>query len=420
MTVGRADANAGIRDTARKQTPAAAILRNTDLQCSRSKPTNLAPAGTLALTLGLATDKAAPRNGSLANVVSTSVKATVYHGPRDVRVETVPDPALRTPGDAIVRVVNAAICGSDLWPYRGIRQWEPGSRLGHEFTGIVEAVGAGVHGVRPGDFVAAPFAFSDGTCVYCHEGLQTSCPHGGFWGGTDNDGGQGEFVRVPYADATLVGIPDAIRADRAKRVAALALTDVMGTGFHGVKAAGFARGNDVVVVGDGAVGLCAVIAARYLGAHRIVSVGHHAGRLAMATQFGATDTIDSKDADAAERVRELTAGGAPSVVEAVGVQATLDLALAMARDGGTVSFVGVPAEMNSIDFSRLFSHNIAVRGALAPVRAYLPELMTALADGKIDPSPVFTQLLPLDGSPDGYAAMDGRSAIKVCLEVSAA
>jgi threonine dehydrogenase-like Zn-dependent dehydrogenase len=347
------------------------------------------------------------------------VKATVYHGPRDVRVETVSDPGLHTPGEAIVRVVNAAICGSDLWPYRGIRTWESGSRLGHEFTGVVEAVGADVRGVRPGDFVAAPFAYADGTCGYCREGLQTSCPHGGFWGGTDNDGGQGQFVRVPYADATLVGIPDAIRADGAKRVAALALTDVMGTGFHGVKATGFAPGSDVVIVGDGAVGLCAVIAARYLGANRIVSVGHHAGRLALAARFGATDTIDSNDADAVERVVELTAGGAQSVVEAVGVQATLDLALAMARDGGTVSFVGVPAEMKTIDFARLFSHNIAVRGALAPVRAYLPELMTALADGKIDPSPVFDLVLPLDGSPDGYASMDARSAIKVCLEVSA-
>jgi threonine dehydrogenase-like Zn-dependent dehydrogenase len=347
------------------------------------------------------------------------VKATVFHGPRDVRVETVPDPKLRSPADAVVRVVNAAICGSDLWPYRGIREWEPGSRLGHEFTGIVEAVGADVRHVRPGDFVAAPFAFADGTCGYCREGLQTSCPHGGFWGGTDNDGGQGEFVRIPFADATLVGIPDAIRADGAKRVAALALTDVMGTGFHGVKAAGFVPGSDVVIVGDGAVGLCAVIAARYLGANRIISIGHHAGRMAMATQFGATDTVDSNDADAVERVRELTAGGAASVVEAVGVQATLDLALKLVRDGGTVSFVGVPAEMEKLDFGRLFSGNVALRGALAPVRAYLPELMTALADGKIDPSPVFTQVLPLDGSPDGYASMDARSAIKVCLEVSA-
>jgi threonine dehydrogenase-like Zn-dependent dehydrogenase len=347
------------------------------------------------------------------------VKATVFHGPRDVRVESVPDPAIKTPADAIVRVVNAAICGSDLWPYRGVAKWAPGSRIGHEFTGVVEAVGADVRGVKAGQFVAAPFSYADGTCEFCHEGLQTSCPHAGFWGGTENDGGQGQFVRVPFADATLVAIPDAIRADAGKRTAALALTDVMGTGFHGAKTAGVRGGGSVVVVGDGAVGLCAVLSARYLGAERIVSVGHHPERLALARQFGATDTVDSHDENAGETIRELTKGGARSVVEAVGVQSSLDLALAAVRDGGTVSFVGVPAGMETLTFRRLFNGNVALRGALAPVRAYLPELMSALADGKIDPSPVFTLRLPLESSPDGYRAMDGRAAIKVCLDVSA-
>jgi len=346
------------------------------------------------------------------------VKATVYHGTRDVRVETVPDPARKAPTDALVRVVNAAICGSDLWPYRGIAAWAPGSRLGHEFTGIVEEIGSAVTGFKAGDFVAAPFSYAEGSCSFCREGLPTSCPNAGFWGGVDDDGGQGQFVRVPFADATLVAIPDAIRADPAKRVAVLALTDVMGTGFHGVKTAGTSAGGDVVVIGDGAVGLCAVIAARYLGAERIVCVGHHAGRLAIAAGFGATDTIDSHDPDAVNRIKEATSGGARSVVEAVGVQSTLDLALDVVRDGGTVSFVGVPAGMEKLTFRRLFSGNVALRGALAPVRTYLPELMGALAAGKIDPSPVFTSVLPLEGSPDGYRAMDQRETIKVCLDVS--
>jgi threonine dehydrogenase-like Zn-dependent dehydrogenase len=346
------------------------------------------------------------------------VKATVFHGARDVRVESVPDPVRKAPTDVLVRVVNAAICGSDLWPYRGIAAWAPGSRLGHEFTGIVEETGSAVTGFKKGEFVAAPFSYADGSCSFCREGLPTSCPSVGFWGGAVNDGGQGQFVRVPFADATLVAIPDAIRADPAKRVAVLALTDVMGTGFHGAKTAGTSAGGDVVIVGDGAVGLCAVIAARYLGAERIVCVGHHAGRLAIAAGFGATHTIDSNEPGAADRVKEWTSGGARSVVEAVGVQSTLDLALEVVRDGGTVSFVGVPAGMEKVTFRRLFSGNVALRGALAPVRTYLPELMGALAAGKIDPSPVFTSNLPLDGSPDGYRAMDQRETIKVCLDVS--
>jgi threonine dehydrogenase-like Zn-dependent dehydrogenase len=347
------------------------------------------------------------------------VKATVFHGARDVRVETVPDPSIKQPGDAIVRVVDAAICGSDLWPYRGVADWPAGSRLGHEFTGIVEAVGSGVQDVRVGQFVAAPFSYADGSCAFCRRHLYTSCEHAGFWGGLDDDGGQGQFVRVPFADATLVAIPDAIRDDAGKRTAALALTDVMGTGFHGAVSAGTTRGGTVVIVGDGAVGLCAVQSARYLGAERIVSVGHHAERLALAQRFGATDIVDSHDPQAQQKIVELTHGGAESVVEAVGVQSSLDLALGAVRDGGTVAFVGVPAGMETISFRRLFNGNVALRGALAPVRAYLPELMSALAGGRIDPGPVFTLKLPLEASPRGYEAMDGRSAIKVCLEVSA-
>lgn len=361
----------------------------------------------------------APGNPARTRAVRSHVKATVYHGARDVRVETVPDPSIVNPTDALVRVVNAAICGSDLWPYRGIGNWQAGSRIGHEFTGVVEAVGSEVRGVRVGQFVAAPFSYADGSCEFCHDGLYTSCRHSGFWGG-ENDGGQGEFVRVPFADATLVAIPDAVREDATKRTAALALTDVMGTGYHGVVSSGAKAGADVVVVGDGAVGLCAVLSARYLGARTIVAVGHHAGRLQIAKDFGATQTVDSHDPEAAQKIVDATDGGVPHVVEAVGNQNSLDFALTVVRDGGIVSFVGVPAGMEKVDFRRLFSGNVSLRGALAPVRAYLPELMTALAEGAIDPSPVFTRRLPLAESPEGYRAMDEREAIKICLDVTAA
>ncbi|MFN2459977.1 MAG: zinc-binding dehydrogenase [Candidatus Velthaea sp.] len=349
------------------------------------------------------------------------MKATVFHGPRDVRVETVPDPAIREPGDAIVRVVNAAICGSDLWPYRGIATaWEPGYRIGHEFIGVVEETGSDARAFARGAMVAAPFSYCDGVCDFCREGLYTSCRHAGFWGGEDEDGGQGQFVRVPFADATLRPIPDAVAHDPAKRASALALTDVMSTGHHGCVRAGVRAGGTVAVIGDGAVGLCAVISARRSQAARIIAVGHHASRLELARRFGATDIVDSSDPEAAAKIVELTGGGAHSVVEAVGSQVTLDFGVAIARPGGTVSYVGVPFGVETLDARRLFSNNIAIAGALAPTRAYIDDLMADVENGAIDPSPVFTLRLPLERSPEGYAAMDKREAIKVILDVSAA
>ena len=347
------------------------------------------------------------------------MKATIFHAPLDVRVETVPDPPVRERTDAVVRVVNAAICGSDLWFYRGISKWEPGWRTGHEFIGRVEAVGAGVRDVKVGDVVAAPFAFSDGSCEHCLHALYTSCEHGGMWGREFESGGQGELVRVPFADAVLVKMPEAVAHDARKRTAALALTDVMSTGHHGVVRAQGGAGKIVMVIGDGAVGLCAVLAARRLNADRIVAVGHHAARLAIAKQFGASDLIDSKGNDTAAQIIELTRGGPHAVVEAVGSQATMDLAIAVCRPGGTVSYVGVPHGVKTFDSSRVFGENITIAGALAPVRAYLPELLADVANGTIDPSPVFDVRLPLDRTPEGYALMHERRAIKVALEVSA-
>jgi threonine dehydrogenase-like Zn-dependent dehydrogenase len=349
------------------------------------------------------------------------VQATVFHATRDVRVETVPDPTIIAPTDALVRVVNAAICGSDLWFYRGINEWQPGWRTGHEYTGVVEAVGAAVTGVKPGDFVIAPFSYSDGSCEFCDEGLFTSCPHLGFWGGSGgNDGGQGEFVRVPYADAVLVVVPADVAAQPGKRAALLALTDVMGTGFHGALSAGAGPGRIVAVIGDGAVGLCAVQSAKVLGAERIIAVGHHAGRLQIARDFGATDVIDSAAPDATDAVREMTKGGAHAVVEAVGNQDTMDFATTVVRSGGKICFVGVPATIKTLDFGRLFMDNVSVRGGIAPVRQYIPRLLDDLAANRIDPAPVFSLRLPLAQSPAGYAAMDERRAIKVILDVGAA
>ena len=344
------------------------------------------------------------------------MKATVYHGAHDVRLETVPDPSLRHPHDAIVRVTRAAICGSDLWFYRGVTEWTPGDRTGHEFVGIVEAIGSGVRGVRPGDPVIAPFVSSDGTCEYCRGGLQTSCVHMSNFGDEQN-GGQAEFVLVPYADGTLVKMPEAIAADRRKHDASVTLSDVMATGHHGVVSAQAAPGSTVVIVGDGAVGLCGVLsAAKEIRAERIVAVGHNAARLEIAKRFGATHTFNSHDDGVQDEIRELTSGGAAHVVEAVGNQESMDLAVNVARPGGTVSFVGVPHNVKTPPLRSIFLNNLSLRGALAPARAYLPRLIESLEAGRIDPSPVLDLSLPLERVAEGYAAMDERRAIKVLLE----
>lgn len=346
------------------------------------------------------------------------MKATVYHGARDVRLETVPDPAIHKDTDAIVRVTRAAICGSDLWFYRGVTQWDPGDRTGHEFVGVVEEVGKGVTTVKPGDAVIAPFVSSDGTCEFCQEGLQTSCVHMTNWGDEKN-GAQAQAVRVPFADGTLVkAAPELIAGDNAW-ASALALCDVMPTGHHGVVSAGAQRGGTVAVVGDGAVGLCAILSARYVvGAETVIAVGHNEKRLKLARQFGATDTYNSHHPEVPQAILELTRGGVPSVVEAVGNQASFDLAVEIARPGGTVAYVGVPHNVKSPPMRPAFLKNIALRGALAPARAYLPLLMERVAAGAIDPSHVFDLALPLDRVADGYKAMDERHAIKVLLEVS--
>ncbi|WP_037607244.1 zinc-dependent alcohol dehydrogenase family protein [Streptacidiphilus rugosus] len=346
------------------------------------------------------------------------MRATVIHGPNDIRVEEVPDPVVRKSTDAVVRTVLACICGSDLWAYRGVAAREPGQRIGHEFLGVVEAVGADVRDVKPGDLVVAPFVWSDGVCEFCAEGLQTSCPHGGFWGEPGSDGGQGEAVRVPFADGTLVKLPADAASDQRLLTALLALSDVMSTGHHAAVAAGVRPGATVAVVGDGAVGLCGVLAAKRLGAERIIALGRHEARTAIARTFGATDVVAQRGDEAVEAVRELTGGvGAHAVLEAVGTEQSMRTALSVARDGGAVGYVGVPHGGSAgVDIGQMFNRNVALRGGVAPARAYIPALLADVLNGTIDPSPVFDAEVALDGVPAGYKSMDDRTALKVKIK----
>ncbi|WP_055701270.1 zinc-dependent alcohol dehydrogenase family protein [Streptomyces silaceus] len=343
------------------------------------------------------------------------MRATVIHGPDDIRIEEVPDPTVQRPTDAVVRVVNACICGSDLWAYRGVASRVAGQRIGHEFLGIVEEAGAEVTGFAPGDFVVAPFVWSDGTCDFCREGLHTSCPEGGFWGEVGSDGGQGEAVRVPWADGTLVKLPKEAAGEEKLLPGLLALSDVMSTGHHAAVAARVRPGATVAVVGDGAVGLCGVLAARRLGAERIIALGRHAERTAIARDFGATDVVAERGEAAVEAVRELTGGrGAHAVLEAVGTEESMRTAISVTRDGGAVGYVGVPHGGSAgVDISRMFDRNVALAGGVAPARAYIPELLPDVLSGAIDPGRVFDRTVDLDGVPDGYRAMADRTALKV-------
>jgi len=341
------------------------------------------------------------------------MRATVMYGAGDVRVETVPDPRIVGPTDALVRVTRACICGSDLWPYQQMEPDPAGRRMGHEFIGVVEDVGSEVRIVKKGELVVAPFAWSDGTCEFCRQGLQTACLHGGFWGG-QLDGGQGEAVRVPLADGTLVRLP--VGEDDALMPGLLTLSDVMGTGHHAALCARVGPGKVAAVVGDGAVGLCGVIAARRLGAERIILLGRHADRLALARDFGATEIVSERGEEAVEKVRELTGGlGAHSVLECVGHGQSTETAVRIVRPGGAVGRVGVPQAETIPAAGPTFFANVTISGGPAPARAYIEELMPDVLEGRIEPGRVFDRVSGLDGVPDGYRAMNAREAIKVMI-----
>ena len=343
------------------------------------------------------------------------MRATVMFKAGDVRIENVPDAHIIEPTDAVITVTRACICGSDLWPYQKMEQSDTGRVMGHEAIGVVEAVGRDVHAIKAGDFVVMPFAFSDGTCEFCREHLQTSCVHGGFFGTTEVAGAQAEAVRVPQADGTLFVLP--VGQDDALVASLLTLSDVMGTGHHAAVAAKVEPGKKVAVVGDGAVGLCGVIAARRLGAAQIILLGRHADRIALAKEFGATDVISERGDEAVERVRELTGGlGVHSVLECVGLDQAMETAIGIARPGGAVGRVGVPQDEKMPASQPAFYSNVTVSGGPAPVRAYLEALLPDVLEGKIQPGRVFDQVVGLDGVPDGYRAMNDRKAIKVMVK----
>ena len=344
------------------------------------------------------------------------MRATIMYGAGDVRVEKVPDAAIKEPTDVVVRITRACICGSDLWPYKSMKPTAHGRRMGHEFIGLVEDVGTAVRTLKKGDVVVAPFVWSDGTCVFCHEGLQTNCLHGGGWGSPGVDAGQGEAVRVPQADGTLVVLP--VGRDDALMPSLLTLSDVMGTGHHAALAARVAPGKTVAVVGDGAVGLCGVIAAKRLGADRIIALGRHVDRIALARDFGATDVVSERGEEAIARVKELTGGlGAHSVLECVGYEESTVTALSIVRPGGAVGRVGVPQDPTIPMAVPTFFNNITISGGPAPVRAYIEELLPDVMEGQIQPGRVFDRVTELDGVPEGYRAMNDREAIKVMIEL---
>jgi threonine dehydrogenase-like Zn-dependent dehydrogenase len=337
------------------------------------------------------------------------------YGAGDVRVENVPDAQIIKPTDALVRVSRACICGSDLWPYKAMEPTEAGVVMGHEAVGVVESVGADVRTVKRGDLIVMPFAWSDGTCEFCREGLNTSCVHGGFFGNAEVAGAQAEAVRVPLADGTLYALP--VSRHDALLPSLLTLSDVMGTGHHAAVVAKVGPGKIAAVVGDGAVGLCGVIAAKRLGAEQIIILGRHHDRIALARDFGATDVVSERDEEAIERVRELTGGlGAHSVLECVGTEQATLTAVSIARPGGAVGRVGVP-HYEAIPLAQpTFYNNVTVGGGPAPVRAYIEELLPDVLEGRIEPGRVFDRVVGLDGVPDGYRAMNEREALKVMVK----
>ena len=344
------------------------------------------------------------------------MRATIIYSAGDVRVENVSDPVIRQPTDALVRVVRACICGSDLHPYHSMSPSDGPARIGHEFIGIVEDTGADVSTVKTGDLVVAPFAYSDGTCELCREGLHTSCLHGGFWAKGDVDGGQGEAVRVPLADGTLVKLP--VSEDSELLPSLLTLSDVFGTGYHAAVKGGVNERTSVTVIGDGAVGLLAVLSAKRLGAEQIILMGRHEDRTDLGREFGATDVVAERGEEGIAKLRDHTGGhGTNVVIEAVGHMPAYEQAFGVVRPGGTISRVGVPQyEEAPIGSGSLFGGNITLTGGPAPVRAYIEELLPDVLDGTIEPGKVFDQTVRLEGVPDGYRAMDERKSIKVLID----
>jgi threonine dehydrogenase-like Zn-dependent dehydrogenase len=344
-----------------------------------------------------------------------TMRAAIIEAPGQMTVGERPYPVVVEPTDAVVRVVLTCVCGGDLWQYRGESPFEPGP-IGHEFVGVVEDVGSDVRGLTTGDLVIAPTAYCDGTCPNCRAGISNACTAGGFWAAGGIDGGQGEAVRVPFADTTLIRVPGSGHSEQMMR-SLLALSDVMGTGHHAAVSGGVKPGSVVAVIGDGAVGLCAILAARRLGAERILALSSNPARQTLARSFGATDVVAARGEAATEAVHELTNRvGVDAALECVGTAQAFTTAVSVTRPGGTVGFVGVPHSVD-VPIETMFFRNIGLRGGAAPVRAYIPELLDDVLNGRIDPGRVFDFETDLDGITEAYAAMDERRAIKSLVRI---
>jgi len=333
----------------------------------------------------------------------------------DVRSEIVADPNIQTPTDALVRITASCICGSDLHPFHSMSAADGPVRMGHEFIGVVEDVGTDVRTVRKGALVIAPFAISDGTCQCCRAGLHTSCENGTYWDALPTEGGQAEAIRVPLADGTLFRLPGT--PDPALMPSLLTLSDVYGTGHHAAVAGGVRAGSTVAVVGDGAVGLLAVLSARRLGAEQIILMGRHQARTDLGREFGATDVVAERGDEGVAKVRELTGGrGTDIVLEAVGHLPAYEQSYGVVRPGGTISRVGVPQYADApVGFASLFGGNVTLTGGPAPTRAYMEQLLPAVLDGSVEPGRVFDRTIGLEEVPDGYRAMDERRTLKALV-----
>jgi threonine dehydrogenase-like Zn-dependent dehydrogenase len=343
------------------------------------------------------------------------MRATVMYAAGDVRSVDVADPSIIEATDAIVRVTTACICGSDLWPYAEMEPSETGQSMGHEAIGVIEDVGADVRTLKRGDLVIMPFASSEGSCEFCHAGLTTACVHVGFFGNNGMNGAQAEALRIPFADGTLYKL--SVAEDDALMPSLVTLADVLGTGHHAAVVAGVKPGDSVAVVGDGAVGLCGVIAAKRLGAEQIIIMGRHEDRTALARELGATDVVAERGEEAVARVTELTGGfGVHGVLECVGTEPSAQTAVEIARPGGGVGRVGVPHYPAIPLAEPMFYKNVTVGGGPAPVRAYIDELLPDVLEGRIEPGRVFDRTVGLDGVPDGYRAMADRESIKVLVK----
>jgi threonine dehydrogenase-like Zn-dependent dehydrogenase len=339
------------------------------------------------------------------------MKGAVLHGPREIRFEDRPDPKILEPTDVILKLSATCVCGSDLWPYRGIDAPKEPAPMGHEYCGIVEEVGTAVNNIKRGQFVVGSFFASDNTCAICQAGYQSRCTHMQYVGA---GGAQAPYLRAPLADGTLVATRDMPAANDIPNL--LAASDVLGTGWFGADAAAVAPGKTVAVVGDGAIGLCAVLAAREMGAERIIAMSRHHERQKLAREFGATDIVPERGAEGVAEIKELTGGlGAHSVVEAVGSQESMMQAIRSTRPGGHVGFVGVSHGVE-LPGQELFYAEVHLHGGPAPVRRFLPHLLDLISRGKIDPGKVFDLTLPLEAVAEGYRAMDERRAIKTLLQ----